>query len=445
MKDILGKYENLLGRKRSIDKISNEDLKSESEGKKSKESKNKDFELEKPELSGSLNDENIIINLDEKDKCDTKINNFCQICRNNKNILIFYSFKSILNYFSENNHFLFPQKNEMSEKYEDLVFDKLKMICTDCLLKISKNKKDFENLIKTKNKNEDIDCLLFNNLFQNSNLKNFNNNGNQKNFLMKLNEGKQEILEKINDSKNHLLQKSRLNLEKLNVFDKPFLPKPFDQNYANANFQSPNFFNPNYDFNNLFTNPGINYNNNYTINQLNNSGTLVNSLFKQPFGITSKDIIDISNLNDISPFNNNGIAEKNDITNIILNGKKEQGNISNENNQKNDKNSNNKNKENDIYDTNNENEMLLKNKDFDEIFELISQLYKKLLIIKYGNKLNLDLNVNNINDYYNNFSLNPINSSDKKNEETNNCKINLNINQIHSINNNTSNEFDLKH
>lgn len=454
---------NLLGHKRNEEKLSNEGQSKIIEQEKSKDTKNQKLALKRPEFFNSFKSQDNNINLDEKnDEIDINRgtngeniirNSICEKCGSRNNILIFSNLKNILQYFSKKNIILLFEISEFANKYENFEFVKLKKICSDCLLKISRNKMEFENFITASN---EINDYPFNNLFKNSYLKNFNNKEtkkNNKNMSPGLNDINKKFLEMLgqnekinifsspinNISNNNGTQ--NLNLEFLNPLNNPFLPcinynMPFNQNISNLNI--PNYYHLNNDLNSLFSlnnilkNPEIKENNN-NINNLNYPLFLTNNLLNPPLGILSQDINNILNISQSSSLNKDYSMEKNnDINPNLSSSVSEKNKTTNDINKKNEDNSyihKEKNHEKEIQNNTNKNYTIIQNKDFEEIFSLVSQLYNKLLNIKIAQKF--DLNQNGTNYQENkDFLANNTNSNNIKGK--NNNSINLDLNRVNN-------------
>ena len=457
------KDSSLLGHKRNEEKLSKEELKN-IEQEKSKENKNQKLKLKRPEFYPNFKSINNNIDLDEKNEeivinKDTNIeniikNSICEKCGSRNNVIVFTNFKNILEYLSNKNIILLFEINELSKKYENFEFEKSKIICSDCLLKITKNKKDFENFITASN---EINDYPFNNLFKNSYLKNFNNKETKKNNEIappSLNDINNTILEVFNQNQrinpfppinniynnNGSQNLNNLNLDSLNPLNnlnQLFLPSinynmPFNQNISNLSI--PNYYNLNNDLNsllslnNILKNPEIKENNNNN-NNLNYPFFLTNHLLSPPLGILSPDINNLSNLSQFPSLNKDNSTEKNhDINHNPSLSISEKDKIPSNNNNKNNENNfyKEKNHENEIQNNANKNYTIIQNKDFEEIFSLVSQLYNKLLNIKISQKF--DLNHNLINSQQNKDSLpnNAISNNIKGKNTNNNITVDLN-------------------
>ena len=256
---------NLLGHKRNNDyQILNGEKKIDSE-EKANENKKKISHLKKHEFDTAVIEEKNNINLEERDetRMDNNINikteniihkNICQRCNSGNNILIFNSYKSVLDFSSKNKITIVT--NFLID--ENINFDSPKMICLNCLLTISKNRIEFIKFFLSNNsQRNDINNNPFDNLLHYPNLKNFNNIENRKkksqnqndfdnklrNILKKLN-AKLSLL--LNDSQknNNILNNPKINFDFLNIlnyFPSPSIGynKPFNLNTLNINYKYP--------------------------------------------------------------------------------------------------------------------------------------------------------------------------------------------------------------
>ena len=303
----------------------------------------------------------------------------CEKCGHRNNVLIFNSCQNIKEYLTSLNYInLLPNNTNIFDKYIKIKYNKPRKICSDCLLKISNNKLEFENFIGN---NEFDNEYPFNDLFNNINLKNFNNIERQR---------KNPFLNNLN--KKYLNQKQFTN--------------PHVNNLIN---NTPNYI-PNQnsiiEYLNRLTNQFLPYNN--TNNKNNNS----QNLLLQYYLLNYPNFSQISHLNqqaEILPPNYNNISNLNEKLN----------------------------KNNDLDDY-----VRIKNKDFDELFNLVSDCYHKLLNIKNKRDLNSDLKDAYKKQDNSNFNLpNVVN-----NKKTDNNKfINNNYHeQLEYINNNFSKNSDIK-
>ena len=303
----------------------------------------------------------------------------CEKCGHRNNVLIFNSCQNIKEYLTSLNYInLLPNNTNIFDKYIKIKYNKPRKICSDCLLKISNNKLEFENFIGN---NEFDNEYPFNDLFNNINLKNFNNIERQR---------KNPFLNNLN--KKYLNQKQFTN--------------PHVNNLIN---NTPNYI-PNQnsiiEYLNRLTNQFLPYNN--TNNKNNNS----QNLLLQYYLLNYPNFSQISHLNqqaEILPPNYNNISNLNEKLN----------------------------KNNDLDDY-----VRIKNKDFDELFNLVSDCYHKLLNIKNKRDLNSDLKYAYKKQDNSNFNLpNVVN-----NKKTDNNKfINNNYHeQLQYINNNISKNSDIK-
>ena len=418
MNNIQNKNSSFLGNKRKEEKAKQEAIYSKKE-QINKEDLSLKVPLVKSEIGNNLINPKICINLEEKNEINNIIENIrtknkaeapfkiCQICENNNNLVFFESYKNIIEYFS-NHKIMVLFKSELSKKYENLKFEKQKIICSECLIEISKNQKDFENFI---NDNNNINESPFSNLLENSNLKIFNNKEKKapdKFITNKIISEKMKLFNNMKSDEHTNLNNFQINnnglfnhnliLEKLNAFNGPIPPNinynfPFNPNIVNLNM--PNYYDPSNDqinnINNIFNNKAKDFNNfnsNLLLpNQLLNYPYFFNnSSFGQQLLNTSLNHNFIPNINSqLSSLKNKNIFNEkiNDI-NQNLNLKKEEKN-SNDNNQK----------ENTVFGniySNMDNYMNIPKQEFDEIFFLVSQLYYKLLNIKINRNSSSDIN-----------------------------------------------------
>jgi hypothetical protein len=213
---------------------------------------------------------------------------------------------------------------------------------------------------------------------------------------------------------------------------------PFNQNIANLNIPYNNDLNSLFTLNNLLKNPENKDNNN--INNINNiiqsnqlpnpllnySDILQNSLLNKPVDLFTSNNTGLLNLCPFPVLNKSFLMEK----------KSENGNglntMKNSINTKNDKEKVSKDEnENSEQKINHENLTFIKNKDFDEIFQITYNLYHKLLDIKVSRDLNLD--TKKLVDKYNQISLS--NNLNFFNDLNNNINKNLDLNQLNNNNN----------
>ena len=412
------KHLNLLGHKRNLNSIiGNDESKTDEEKKmnennsKKSSSKNYDFfnpldENERNNLEGINQTRADNTNTNTENKIDKKI---CQRCNCRDNLLLFNSLKSILDYLSRKNILIF--KNIFSG--EKIIFDSPKIICLNCLLTIAKNRTEFEKYIRGYYKKNDDNDNLLNKLLEYSNLKNVDYN--KKNKYIKpneFNEKYKDISEKfffqdekdsssVNNKANNIINNNinnrNLNFDFLNNLNCPFLPlinynMPFTQNIANLNIR--NNFNNNinslFNINTFFKNPEMkdnntNQNNPQQFPLLNISDILQNSLLKTPPSLFSQNNNGILNLSQLPLFNKNYSIEKNNkkdnntysIPNNI-NNNNDKGKISKDDNK--------------ILEQENikKNFTVIENKNFDEFFDIINNLYHRLLDIKNSRDLNLN-------------------------------------------------------
>ena len=301
----------------------------------------------------------------------------CEKCGHRNNVLIFNSCQNIKEYLTSLNYInLLPNNTNIFDKYIKIKYNQPRKICSDRLLKISNNKLEFENFIGN---NEFDNEYPFNDLFNNINLKNFNNIERQR---------KNPFLNNLN--KKYLNQKQFTN--------------PHVNNLIN---NTPNYI-PNQnliiEYLNRLTNQFLPYNNTKNNNSQN--------LLLQYYLLNYPNFSQISHLNqqaEILPPNYNNISNLNEKQN----------------------------KNNDLDDY-----VRIKNKDFDELFNLVSDCYHKLLNIKNKRDLNSDLKYAYKKQDNSNFNLpNVVN-----NKKTDNNKfINNNYHeQLEYINNNILKNSDIK-
>lgn len=418
--------------------------------KKLNQPSNKEFLLKKPELNDIIFKEKNSINFKEEESETAHFNDLenwnsinsistslninenrvCERCGLENNIIIFNSFKSILEYLNKNK---LMNLFKSSEKLSNIKYNKLRMICSDCLIKISKTQTELERFIlSNKSENTFNNNDPFNNLYENSYLINIFNNkekNNDKNKNKKLLSSLENISQgksgyfvhsgKINNIKKKLINSDANNFSKIsnniknisqneniNKLNSPFIP--FLQNNAN-DFNNLNKYNSNVIFQNKFiTNTELN--NNSYINQnipfqyyiLNYPDFVQIPNLNQQLALIPAILNDTSNINEYQNLNNNIIIKtKYDLNQgeiYTRNNKIEGQEISNENNQiyKNNNNSSSIDKNSQISGIDKKinfsnNYITIPNNDFNETFLLVSNLYHKLLNIKIKNELNLDL------------------------------------------------------
>ena len=472
MQKIRKENSSFLGHKRNDEEIKKEGNERINEAKKPKEKFNKNLLLKKPKLYDDLIDiEKKDINLDEnKEEKDNNIgsnnneitnsfntnmerveNKVCEKCGERNNVIIFKSSRSILEYLTDKKIIHLFKNSVISEKYYNLKYNKKRMICTNCIINLSKNQIEFQNFItKDKlndNSNKEINEYPFDNLFNNLNLKNFNNKekmNKNNDFISPSIKGKiEEIPQKritpniyyakenlsmnselnniqknnLINNNNHIFTNPNLNIGYVNTLNSQFVPypnynMPLDQNIVNTTLP------------------------NYCI--LNYPDVFKASHLRQPIGfITLNNNIpyfyNIPSLNmNISSETNNGISP-NLQTNNKIDKEKNILEINNKNNNADNKFQN--------YHQNLNNLQTIteiQNKDFDEIFQSVSGLYHKLLNIKIYRDLNLDL-IGQSQNKYQNLSPNCL-----SNTLTNASNINTipYLNQINDIKNNNFKEYD---
>ena len=445
---------NLLGHKRKQDNVvPNDEYRAEEEEEKQKEVNSQKFLLKKPEFCESLSEDkngNSLNISEEKNESQIEVAKFkienvldkkiCQKCKSQTNVLSFHNSKSILDFLSQKR--ILVSKNAYSG--ENLNFDSPKTICLNCLLKMSKNRTEFENFVELNNlkKNDDKDNP-FNNLFNVSILKNFNNIETKKNKSKsksktnsKLSETEAKIRSSLNTPSinNNNYNNRNINLDYLNALNYTYLPSinynmPFNQNIANLNIPNyyANDFSNFFSVNNYMKTPEIKDNNINQTNQMQNpllnyQDIFDNSLLKKSIGLFNPSNAGLLNLYPMPIINNNSsfdIQSENMPSNI--NGKNGKEKVQKNSNEMAEKNNTSK------------NYTMIPNKDFDEIFELTSRLYHKLLDIKMGRDLNLDTKsiIKKVNEI-----LATNNSNFLNNDLNDNNILNLDSNQLRNINNN---------
>ena len=477
---------NFLGRKRNESIISQEEIKtSKNEVEKSNENKiKKTASLIKPELSDNIDKgkNNFTLeeikqqnsnNLNLKDKYsnnknqnDNNIikNRFCNRCGNKNNIIFLDSIKSILDYYVKEKAIVVFKINEIYEKYKNFKFEPFN-ICSDCLIKLSKNQNDFESFIcsnVTKAIKEDINDNLFGDLLGSIYLKNFNNieknninktiynnNINCKNFENYIKNNEKKNFSTPNNLNKDILQTQNNNLDYLNAMNNSLFTSvnymtPFNQNISNLNI--PNYTNLGNEMSNLFNansflrTPNLKENN---INQsplfqyqlLNYPNLLSNSSLR-PSLITSNKINTLNlglihALNKNIPIEINNTKNQNVIPNAVI--EKE----SNNRKIKEDINNSVQNSENEIKKDIMKNFVIIPKKEFDDIYNLVGNLFNKLVNIKICRESSLDFNnlFNEQNSLNHNSSPNFING-DNRNNETISNNLNLDLNQFGVMKNN---------
>ena len=369
---------NLLGHKR---KNNNQIVETRTEDEeKEKQNNPKNFSSKKPEFHSSIIKEENGINLEEEKetKINTSINmdkKMCQLCNSWDNVLCFSSLKNFLDYISKNEIFLFKNFH-LGESFK---FCSPKMICSNCLLTLSKNRTEFEKFIESKkNKKFEENDNLFNDLFENPNLKIFNDIATKKKETKnqnKLNEKFKVIFEKLYTPE---MGPSSLNnpLNNNNIFNYPKIYFDFLNflNYFPASWINYNMpFNQNISSLNITNyysdkNSEIKDNIIYQNNLLNHpifycSDILHKSFLNKPEETLTQNNTNILNLYQFSILNKNLSMEKNSknenglntsINNInIKNDKKKISKYDGENY-----------KQNNIW----KNFTIIQNKDCDEIF-----------------------------------------------------------------------------
>ena len=497
MQQIRKENNSFIGHKRKGELIKQKVYENSKNDGKYKENSKQKMTLRKPELKDFIDNEKIINLEEKKDKKNNniQINNnhiinsnitntnikqkkVCERCGRKNSILIFDSFKNILEYLTSKKIVNLFKNSVISEKYYNLQYDKLRMICKECLLQLSRNQTELENFIKEDNIiNKENNEYPFDSLFDNLNLKNFNNNEkinkskNHKNNIPSIKNNSKEILQKFCHSnqesikerqifntnsniiytnninnKGNIFTNPNLNIEYVNTLNSQFIPyenynSPVNQS---INAKIPNLIINNMKNNNFLKNSEIKESNN--INQnipvqyylLNYPGQFQIPYLSQPIGFIPLNYNNNSNLNNLNPFTNidSGVKNNNINQNLdLFNNKENERNFSNFssiNKDPNIINNNTNNNQKDLIIQNNKpNDYIeIDNKDFDEIFQTVSGLYHKLLNIKNNRDLNLDFRENHREK---NFSSNYKDSSYINNKVFYNSIIS-DLNQINNFN-----------
>ena len=455
---------NLLGHKRNINNIIENDEFKVNEEEKTRENNQNKLSTKKPEFFHiSIEEKNgnnleringaYVNNMDinTENKVDK---NICQKCNTKDNLLLFNSVKAILDYLSRKKSVI-DKNNFFGEK---IYFYPPKIICLNCLLTISKNRTEFDKFIRANNyKKNDGGNNPFNNLLENPNLKKLSyfdirkvRRQNELNDKSKSKDNSEKILSQdgksstsiINEPKNNINKNSNnininnnepnnisnnkiniknrnINIDFLNTLNYFFLPlincnMPFNQNIANLNNSNNStnnlngLFNNNTSSKNLETKENnISQNNSLQPPLINISDILQNTLLNKPQSLLPKNNNDILNLSQLPLLNKNYQIENNKNDNNV---NTTQNNANRNNNDK-EKIS----KENNVLIEHNDiskDYTLIDNKSFDELFKIISNLYHKLLDIKINRELIIDtkkllnknketLFSNNLNNYNN--------------------------------------------
>ena len=208
----------------------------------------------------------------------------------------------------------------------------------------------------------------------------------------------------INNNNYNNYNNRNINLDYLNALNYTYLPSinynmPFNQNIANLNIPNyyANDFSNFFSVNNYMKTPEIKDNNINQTNQMQNpllnyQDIFDNSLLKKSIGLFNPSNANGKNGKEKVQKNSNEMAEKNNTS---------------------------------------KNYTMIPNKDFDEIFELTSRLYHKLLDIKMGRDLNLDTKsiIKKVNEI-----LATNNSNFLNNDLNDNNILNLDSNQLRNIN-----------
>ena len=462
---------NFLGQKRTMNNPTPINLSKLDEEEKTKEYLLNQLTTKKRDIFITFKESKNRNNLEEKN--DTKIDNninrdikdvnimrniICQKCNSKENVLSFNSIKNILEFFSQKNISIFNCFNPD----ENLIYDNPKTICIKCLLMISKDKTEMEkffgvNSSKIKDDNDNI----FDNLFENPNLKNFNNietkkivniDNNKNKSLDELNNKIKDILDNfysqnakmptllnnIPSNNNNIFNNPNINFDFLNISNYlPFINfnLPFNQNISNLSIPNLNSNDLNTCQNNFKTKNNIKNQTNPLQHQiLNNKDILQNSLFNKPPGLLTPNNTDLINLFKNPLLNKNSLTEKNkqkeNGQSIIINNM-ETKNIAEKKDKDVNENLDKRNIPNDF--------IKIKNKDFDEIFEMTNSLYNKLLDIKVNRDLNL-VTTKILDKDNQKLSSNNLKSINNNLEEDSN--INRVLNQISNDNNSDEKNFN---
>jgi len=292
-------------------------------------------------------------------------------------VLCFSSFKNILDYLSKQK--ILPFKNY--GQGENLIFDSPKMICLNCLLTISKNKTEFEKFIGAKKNKHNYDNDFdnpFHDLYENPNLKLFNDIDPKKKKIInqnETNEMSEGIFKKIckpepkkaslinNAPNSNIINNPKINFDFYNIINYYYPSSSINHNHINHNTT----FNENISNNNL---PD------YYINDKNQKNTLHYSINNRsyipynPFlnkseGLLTQNNTNILNIYQFPKLNKKNYSMEKKI--IIENGRNKIMNINVKNDIKNKAQDNNKNlKQNNIWKSfsisENKNQLFLLNK-----------------------------------------------------------------------------------
>ena len=247
-------------------------------------------------------------------------------------MLCFSSFKNILDYLSKQK--ILPFKNY--GQGENLIFDSPKMICLNCLLTISKNKTEFEKFIGAKKNKHNYDNDFdnpFHDLYENPNLKLFND---------------------IDPKKKKIINQNESNDKSEGILKKIYKPEPkkalLINNAPNNNIiNNPNI---NFDFYNIiyyyYPLSSINHNLITKFNENNPSYIPYNPFLKKSEGLLTQNNNNILNIYQFPKLNKKNYSMEKKI--IIENGRNKIMNINVKNEIKNKAQDDNKNlKQNNIW------------------------------------------------------------------------------------------------
>ena len=398
---------NLLGQKRHKNYQNSIDETKADEEEKTKENNQKILTSKKPEFYITIIKEKNEINLEEgnginiEEKIESQINNnininseiildknICQRCNFWDNVLYFSCCKSVLDYLSKKKILLF-KNDDLNENFN---FESPKKICLNCLLSISKNRIEFEKFIES-NKNEKnyVNDNPFNDLFENPNLKIFNDIDikmkKTKNLNGENDKFKGVFKTSLNNTtnNNNLFNKSNIKFDFLNILNYfplyfPISPInyniPYKKNISNLNIQN----SYNNDKNSKMKVNSIIRNNPLYHPRYNSSDILHNSLLNKSIGISTQNNKDKFNLCQLPVMDKNypiDIKNKNENklnTTMNINAKEKISKNINENLEQNN-----------IF----KNFTIIRNEVFDDIFHKTSYLLNKLTDVKIGRNLNL--------------------------------------------------------
>lgn len=364
--------------------------------RKSIEIKNERISLIKPVFNNIEATKSNKFNLNEQKEniCDENKKINCEKCGQKNYLLFFNSCQGILEYlFSLKMRNALLKNAKIFRKYLQLQYNKPRKICSDCLLKILNSQSELEYFIKKNELNNDP----FDGLFNNVNLKYFNNKEipEKKIFLNKKISNQNQVLNSninnLNNAFPNFNPNHNLIIGYLNPSNNQFVPCN-NYNY----FANQDTFNENFNINNINQNLPLQ---SYLLNYQNYSQ---NSNLNQPAKIILPNNDNISNLNN---FPVTSELNENDM---------------NSNSNYNSNSNSNSNKENSI--SNSSGYVKIKNKDFDELFNVISECYHKLLDIKNNSDLNSNLKESSQEQDNNNDQINDINFNTENSEINNKSK-----------------------